>query len=71
MHYPKGGVAVLYVMNYYPYRKEVIDLVEGLLLIHHLFVDRKEVLCPAVDLGFYSGFFHRLFDLFFLGINDS
>ena len=35
--------------------EQVIDLVQGLALVHHLFVDAEEVLDSAVDLGLDPG----------------
>ena len=52
------GVAVLDRIDDDPDRKEIVDLVERLPLIHHLLVDAEEVLHASVHLCLDAGLLH-------------
>ena len=58
MNDAERGIAVLDRVDDDPDRKEIIDLVERLALIHHLLVDAEEVLHASVHLGLDAGLLH-------------
>ena len=62
MHDSEGRVAVAHRIDDDADRKEIIDLIEGLVLVHHLFVDREIVLDPSVDLSLNPCFLDLLSD---------
>ena len=55
-------VAVLYRLHNDPDRKQIVDLIQRLILVHHLFVDAEKVFGSPTDLRLYPGivdvFFH-------------
>ena len=60
MYDTECGVTVGYRIDDYPDRKQVIYLVERLILVEHLAVYRHEMLDPAVKRCFNTGIFYML-----------
>ena len=54
----QGRVAVLDGIHDDPHREQVVDLIQSLVLVHHLFINTEEMLRPAFYLGFNPCFFH-------------
>ena len=63
MYDPQGRITVFHCIYNDPHREQIIDLVQGLILIYHFFVNAEEVLDPAVDLGMDPGVVDMLPDL--------
>ena len=63
MDHTQGRIAVLHIVHQDPHCKEVVDLIQGLLLVHHLFIDAEEMLDPAHHLGLDPSLLHMLGDL--------
>ena len=58
MNDSQGRITVLHRIHNDPHRKKVIDLVDGLILIFHFFVDTEKVLHPPVNLGLNAGIYN-------------
>ena len=64
MNYTKHCIAVPYRINNYSYRKQIIYLVKGLILVYHLFIYTEEMFASSVnrslDIRFAYFFFYFL-----------
>ena len=49
MNHAQSRIALSYGINNYPYGKEIVDLIQSLVLIYHLPVNGEEMLCSAVN----------------------
>ena len=56
-------IAILYGVYDNAHGKNIIDLIQRLMLVHHFFVNTEEVLDPSADLTFDLGIFHVDADL--------
>ena len=56
----QGAVAVFHRIHKDTHGKKVVDLIDGLVLIDHLFVYAEKMLDPSVHLGFDPGVVHVL-----------
>ena len=65
MDHTQRRIAVLYCVHQDADGKKIIDLVDGLVLVHHFFVNAEEVLDPSGNLGFDPGVVHMLLHLFY------
>ena len=63
MDHTEGAIAVPDGVHDDPHGKQVIDLVDCLALVHHLFVDGKQVLRAPIDLRVNSGLADMHFDI--------
>ena len=63
MDYAERRIAVPHRFHDDTDRKQIIDLVDGLILVHHLTVDGEEVLHTAADLGIDARLLDMLRDL--------
>ena len=63
MYDPQRCVTVLHRIYNDPDCKQIVDLIQGLILINHLFIDTEEMFDPAVDLGMDPGVIDMLPDL--------
>ena len=52
MDHTKRCITVLHVLHADPDCKQIIYLIQGLILVHHLFVNTEKVFDTAIDLGF-------------------
>ena len=59
----QGAIAVFHRIHKDTHSKKVVDLIDGLVLIDHLFVYAEKMLDPSVYLGFDPGVVHVLFYL--------
>ena len=58
MDHAQSRVAVLHRVHDDPHREQIVDLIQGLILVHHLLIDAEEMLHPPVYLGFDPGLPH-------------
>ena len=70
MNYAKRRVAVLHSIHNYADSKEVVYLIECLVLIHHFLVNGKIVLYTPADSGVNARFLYVLTDLFLYIFNE-
>ena len=63
MDHTQGRITVLHRIHNDPHCKNIVDLVQGLVLVHHLLINTKEVLHPAADLTFDLRMLHVGADL--------
>ena len=61
---PKCRITVFYGVHNDTHGKQVIDLVNGLVLVDHFLINTEKVLCPPIDLRRNSGFVDMFFYLF-------
>ena len=61
----KRCITVLHRIHNNPHGKQVVNLIQGLLLIHHFFVNAEEVLCTPINLGTYPGRIDMLTDFLY------
>ena len=66
------GITVLYRVHNDTHGKQIVNLVDGLVLVLHFFVNAEEMLDPAVDFRLDAGIFnmllyflHNIFNVFF------
>ena len=55
MDHAQGRIAVLYRIYNDADRKQIVNLIQRLLLVYHLLVDTEKMFNPSVDLGFDTG----------------
>ena len=65
MHDTQNRITVLYIIHQRTDGKQVIDLIHGLVLVDHLFIDTEEMFCSAIDFAFDTGFVHFLLQFFY------
>ena len=63
MNDTQGRIAILYRIHNNTHGKQIINLIDGLILILHFFVDAEEMLYAPVNLCFDAGIFNMLTDL--------
>ena len=64
MDHSQSRIAVLYIVHQDPDCKKIIDLINGLALIDHFFIDAEEMLDPSVHLSLDPRILHMLLYLF-------
>ena len=69
MNNAQHRIAIPHGLYNNPNGEEVIDLVNGLILIDHLLIDGEEVLNPPLDICLDSAFLDMLSHLFHDGID--
>ena len=52
MHNPQNGIAILHAVHQRTDSEQIINLVKGFILVHHLLINAEKVLCSAVNLPF-------------------
>lgn len=52
---PQRCVTILYSIYDDPHCKQIVYLIQGLILIYHLLIDAEEMFDPAVDLSMNAG----------------
>ena len=65
MHDPQNRIAVLHIIHQCADGKQVINLIQCLVLVDHFFIDTEEMLRSAVNLAFDAGFIHFLLQVFY------
>ena len=60
----KGRIAVLDCINNDTYGKQIIYLIQSLVLIAHFFIDAEKVFYSSVDFTFYASSFNVLSNIF-------
>ena len=63
MDHAERRIAILYGIYDNTHGKNIIDLIQRLMLVHHFFVNTEEVLDPSADLTFDLGILHVNADL--------
>ena len=63
MNHTQRRIAVLHRVHDDAHRKQIINLVNGFILVLHFFVDTEKMLHPAVNLGFDACIDNMLTDL--------
>ena len=48
-------ITILDAVHNNPHGKQIVNLVESLILVHHLFVDAEEMLHSSIYLGYNGG----------------
>ena len=71
MNNTKGRITVLHCIHNNTHRKQIIDLIQCLVLIDHLLVNAKEMLNTAIHLCLDTALCHMLTDFFHNGIYKS
>ena len=64
MDHTQRRITVFYRFYYDTHSKQIIDLVNRLILIHHLLIDTEEMFDSSVNLRFNGCLIHMLLDLF-------
>ena len=64
MNNAQCGIAVLHRADDDADREQVVDLVDRLVLVHHLFIDAEEVFDAAVDFALNAGLLEAFTDVF-------
>ena len=62
MDHPQGRIAVLHRLHDDTHCKQIVDLVQSLVLVLHLFIDAEKMLDPAVHLSADTGIFNVVAD---------
>ena len=63
MDHAQGCITVLHRLHHDPNRKQIINLVQGLVLLHHLLINAEEMLHPSPYGGVDACLLHMLPDL--------
>ncbi len=63
MDHSQRRIAVLHRFHNNPHRKQIINLVQGFVLVFHLFIDAEKMFDPAVHLGADALSLNKLLDL--------
>ena len=71
MNHTKGCITVLDGIHDDADCKQVINLVNGLFLVDHFFINTEEMLCTAIDLGLDPHFFQFFTDVFDNGLDKG
>ena len=58
MHTPQNGIAILHAVHQRTDSEQIINLVKGFILVHHLLINAEKVLCSAVNLPLDAGLVH-------------
>ena len=58
MHNPQNGIAILHAVHQRTDSEQIINLVKGFILVHHLLINAEKVLCSAVNLPLDAGLVH-------------
>ena len=69
MNNTQSRIAVLHRINHNAHRKQVVNLIQSLVLLHHLLINAEEVLHPAVHRGLDACVLHVLLYLIHNGLN--
>ena len=59
----KRCITVLHRIHNNPHGEEIVDLIQGFILLHHLFVDAEEMLHAPIYLALDSGIVHMALHL--------
>ena len=58
MDHTEGSITVFYRIYNDTYRKQIINLINGLVLVHHLFINGEEMLGTSGNLRFDASLFN-------------
>ena len=79
MNYSQSRITVLDRIHFDPHRKQIVNLIQSLILIHHFLINAEKMLHPPVDLrldaaplnmtaDFIDGLFDVSFPAYLLGV---
>ena len=65
MDHSQGRITILNCIHDDTHRKKIVNLIHGLILVYHLFINAEEMLHTAIDFCLNIGVLHMLGDFFY------
>ena len=71
MNHTQSPITVLHCVHHDSNRRQIINLIQSFILLHHLFIDAEKMLGPAVNCGLYSSLLHMVTHFFYNLLNEG